>query len=307
MFRKQYHLFKVAQLIVLGVLVPVTLLFLDANNVVDFRAFFMQSYQYIFKATHERMAASRDLTTELVTVLSAKRAQETHIAELEKQLIRQQLIVDNLIASQVENLRLTQLLELKNQLTFETSFARVLSYDPQNHFTTLIINKGSTDEFKLNKPILAYQSNRIGLVGFILQSRENFAEIRTILDQRTQLSVKLAIHDSLAVARGQSLASILLEINFIDIRLEDVLYQDIYTSGLGQRYPANILVGSIVDVEQAKYGLFQKAYMKPAIDFYALKEVFVITSPGELPSTFSATQQAASKAMLSGVGASTNY
>ncbi|BBM89223.1 cell shape-determining protein MreC [Spirochaetota bacterium] len=277
MAKRDRRYFNLLQIIVIGFLFPITFLFLDASDSVDFRGYFMSTYRYLLRSSHENMASVNNFSKNLYRAFTEKVDQEDRISRLERQVIRQQLILDNLLISKTENERLTELLALKEELDFAVTFASVIGYDPENHFTTLIIDKGSEAGVELNRPVLAYQNKKIGLVGFILQHDKYFSEIRTILDQRTQISVNLTTYDSLAIARGQSRANILLEVDFIDIGLENLLYEEVHTSGLGQRYPLGILIGNVVEVDHAKYGLFQKAYLKPVIDFYSLREVFILT------------------------------
>jgi rod shape-determining protein MreC len=52
----------------------------------------------------------------------------------------------------------------------------------------------------------------------------------------------------------------------------------VVTSGLGQRFPASIVVGEIVKVEKPAFGLYQQAEVRPAVNFSRLEEVLIMTS-----------------------------
>jgi rod shape-determining protein MreC len=52
----------------------------------------------------------------------------------------------------------------------------------------------------------------------------------------------------------------------------------ILTSGLGGKYPANILVGQITGIQKQVSELFQSASMQTAVDFNNLSVVLVITN-----------------------------
>ena len=52
----------------------------------------------------------------------------------------------------------------------------------------------------------------------------------------------------------------------------------IVTSGLGQRFPASILVGQVKEVVKREYGLYQEATVTPAVHFSRLEEVLVLTA-----------------------------
>ena len=62
-------------------------------------------------------------------------------------------------------------------------------------------------------------------------------------------------------------------------REDDVQVGDlVVTSGLGQRYPAHILVGRISRVNKQDFGLYQEALVEPAVDFSRLEEVLIMTA-----------------------------
>ena len=52
----------------------------------------------------------------------------------------------------------------------------------------------------------------------------------------------------------------------------------VVTSGLGQRFPASILVGKIHKVTKKEFGLYQEAMVTPAVNFSHLEEVLVMTA-----------------------------
>jgi rod shape-determining protein MreC len=50
----------------------------------------------------------------------------------------------------------------------------------------------------------------------------------------------------------------------------------VMTSGLGGKYPANIVVGQVVTIRSEAYSLFQSASVQPAVDFSQLEIVLII-------------------------------
>lgn len=49
------------------------------------------------------------------------------------------------------------------------------------------------------------------------------------------------------------------------------------TSGLGSKFPENLVIGRVVNVERNEAELFQQAIVQPAVDFNAIEIVFVVT------------------------------
>jgi rod shape-determining protein MreC len=58
-----------------------------------------------------------------------------------------------------------------------------------------------------------------------------------------------------------------------DIRVGDL----VHTSGLGQRFPASLLVGRVTRIVRRQFGLHQEAEVTPAVNFSSLDEVLVLT------------------------------
>jgi rod shape-determining protein MreC len=51
----------------------------------------------------------------------------------------------------------------------------------------------------------------------------------------------------------------------------------VVTSGLGGKFPENLVIGRVVQVDRNEAELFQRAVVQPAVDFNALELVFVVT------------------------------
>ena len=51
----------------------------------------------------------------------------------------------------------------------------------------------------------------------------------------------------------------------------------VMTSGLGGKFPEDMIIGRVVQVERNEAELFQRAVVQPAVDFRTLETVFVVT------------------------------
>jgi rod shape-determining protein MreC len=51
----------------------------------------------------------------------------------------------------------------------------------------------------------------------------------------------------------------------------------VITSGLGGKFPENLVIGRVVEVERNEAELFQRAVIQPAVDFKSIEIVFVVT------------------------------
>jgi len=67
-------------------------------------------------------------------------------------------------------------------------------------------------------------------------------------------------------------------IDWIDLKHEIEVGEVVLTSGLGGKFPEDMIVGRVSEVDRSEAELFQRAFVQPAVDFTALEMVFVITN-----------------------------
>jgi rod shape-determining protein MreC len=52
----------------------------------------------------------------------------------------------------------------------------------------------------------------------------------------------------------------------------------VFTSGLGKKFPASILIGHVSAISDQELGLHQEGEVTPSVDFTRLDEVLILTS-----------------------------
>ena len=65
--------------------------------------------------------------------------------------------------------------------------------------------------------------------------------------------------------------------DWIDLEAQIEPGEVVLSSGLGGRFPEDMVVGRIIEVERHEADLFQRAIIQPAVDFDSLEMIFVIT------------------------------
>ena len=53
---------------------------------------------------------------------------------------------------------------------------------------------------------------------------------------------------------------------------------EVFTSGLGKKFPASILIGYVSKISDQELGLHQEGEVTPSVDFTRLEEVLILTS-----------------------------
>ncbi len=148
--------------------------------------------------------------------------------------------------------------------------ASVIGRDPSPFLHYIIINVGSNDGVKRGMPVVTNQ----GLVGRIDAVVADAARVQLVSDPSSAVNVRLQNADTDALLMGSVTGDLDLGMISQDINVQEG--DVILTSGLGGAYPADLLVGQLINLRKLDYELFQKASVQSAVDFSRLEIVLVI-------------------------------
>ena len=201
---------------------------------------------------------------------------EAEIEELKKQV--NALKVENRSREEyiIENKRLKELLSLKDgMIDGRMVTARVISYEPNSWYDTVVINKGENAGIKRDNAVIT----GLGVVGRVTEVGKNWAKVSTIINISNSVGVKLARTGDIGVVSGDAILAenkqCRLEYLSNDKKLinGDILL----TSGLGGIYPSDLNIGKVIDIHSDSAGNLDYAVVEPSVDFSSLYEVLVIT------------------------------
>jgi len=150
--------------------------------------------------------------------------------------------------------------------------AQVIGRDPSPFVHYIIINRGSDDGLRVGMPVVSAE----GLVGHVSALLPNAARVQLITDPQSAVDVVTQPSHTNAVLIGSLTGELSLDMvpQQAKIKTGDL----VLTSGLGGRYPPNILAGQVVSVRKLAYALFQEAAVQPVVDFRQLQIVLVIVN-----------------------------
>ncbi len=190
---------------------------------------------------------------------------------------RLQQEVKNLEALDRENARLRQLLVLREELPGEAVSARVIAKDISPLFRVIRVrlDRGRDDRVTAGMPVVSTD----GLVGQISRVYDRYADVMLTVDDGSAVDVVVQRTGSRGILRGTGESeNYKARIQYL-LRADEVQVGDlVITSGLGRRFPPNLPVGTISNVEKRDFGLYQLAELTPAVNFSRLEEVFVLTA-----------------------------
>jgi rod shape-determining protein MreC len=184
--------------------------------------------------------------------------------------------VSELEALERENQRLRSMLVLRDELPGQKISARVIAKDISPLFRVLRIrlDRGADERVLAGMPVVSAE----GLVGQISRVTERFAEVMLTVDEGSAVDVIIQRTGSRGMLHGTGETdSYKARIQYL-LRADEVRVGDtVFTSGLGRRFPPNLKVGTVTNVEKRDFGLYQLAEVVPSVNFSHLEEVFVLT------------------------------
>lgn len=202
--------------------------------------------------------------------------------ELQAQVdeLTQELNTIKLEQYDLENYR--SLLELDEKYPgYEKVAANVIGKDSGNWFNTFIIDKGSKDGIEKDMNVLAGS----GLVGIVTEVGPNYAKIRSIIDDTSNVSgMDLSTSDNCIIRGSLQRMNENQEIEFSDLKDSDNQVQEgdqIVTSYISDKYLQGILIGYIKDISTDSNNLTKSGTITPVVDFEHIQEVLVILDKKE--------------------------
>jgi rod shape-determining protein MreC len=233
------------------------------------------------------MKASNDLESAVEGMggesLSPARMRE-RLAAAEQERDRLKLEVVQLDEILEENNQLRRALQYQEKSPLSLVAARILSRKPAQWYSTVVIDKGGEDGIVVDSPVIVPIGEEAGLVGKISEVvGPKSAVVLLLTDEMCQVSAKLQHSQEQGILSGQrgALHSVPnLRLRYLPKEVEAGPGSQVFTSGTGELFPANLYLGEVVSL---RIGIIDaEAVVRPAVDFEDLVDLFVILpSPAE--------------------------
>lgn len=174
----------------------------------------------------------------------------------------------------VENRRLRELLDLREESGYKVLPALVIGRDASVWFQTAIINRGSLDGVKLNMPIVVNG----GLVGRVTAVSPLTAQIDLITHDKSGMGAivgEIGDSDALGVVRGTG-ESELIEMKYVPGYIEVKEGDIVYTTGQDGIYPPGLKLGEIAEVRSGSATVPHQIKIRPSARIHGMQEVAVL-------------------------------
>lgn len=169
---------------------------------------------------------------------------------------------------------LEKLLEMRREADAEMVGARVVAASMNPHFRVerIRIDQGDVDVAP-GMPVLTPE----GLVGRVAGTSGSEADVMLTTDARSSIDVYIPRTGSRGVLTGLGREDrYAAEIEYLEEDQGIEPGDEVLTSGLGDSLPRGLVVGEVVQVEGASYGLYQEVAVEPVVDFSSLSRVLVM-------------------------------
>ncbi len=225
----------------------------------------------------EGISDAADQIGGIVTTVRDLRTLRQRNAELEARV--NQLIIENVQLKELEaeNANLRKLLHFAQKHPFlefrgAEIVARVIGRDPTNLSNYLLINLGREHGIREGMPVVTER----GLVGRISRVNNTTSQVLLLTDPASAVNALIQSSRLTGLVEGQAGGGLIM--NYIPQDAVVTPGEIVITSGLGGHFPRNLVIGQITAVHQRDYEMFQKAIVRPSVDFNQIEQVLVITN-----------------------------
>jgi rod shape-determining protein MreC len=179
--------------------------------------------------------------------------------------------VSRLREGRLENIRLRQLLALKERGAYAYVSANVVGKNLQLLRNTITLDVGEKDSIKVNMPIVSES----GLVGKIIATSSHYSTGQILLNRELRVSAKVQRSRVDGIVRWDGGPTLSLQnvVKTVDVKAGD----EVITSDYSSVFPAGLVIGVVSSTHENTGTLFQSVELTPSVDFTRLEEVFVIT------------------------------
>ena len=177
--------------------------------------------------------------------------------------------------------RLRELYELDQKYgDYPKIGARVTANDTGNWFSSFVIDKGANDGIAVDMNVMAGK----GLVGIITEVGPNWARVRSIIDDTSNVSALVQATSDTCIVGGDLTLMQEGKIRFEQLANNDSVIEEgeqIVTSHISSKYLPGILIGYVSSIKTDANNLTRSGYIIPAVDFQHMQEVLIITTTKE--------------------------
>ena len=192
---------------------------------------------------------------------------------MQAEMLQAKVRLQKLSELSAENTRLRGLLDTPLIIDGRMEIAEVIGTDADPLRHIIVINRGSTSQLKVGQTVLDDQ----GILGQIISVYPHSSRILLLSDKEHSLSVRLERSGMRAIVTGTGDLG-RLKMEYVPTSANITVGDKVFSSGLGQHFPASYLVGSGSKVQRNNTGGFAQIEVSPAAQLAGGHHVVVLFS-----------------------------
>ncbi|CAM4370625.1 rod shape-determining protein MreC [Acinetobacter dispersus] len=192
---------------------------------------------------------------------------------MQAELLQAQVRLQKLSELSAENNRLRGLLDTPLIIDGRMQIAEVIGTDADPLRHIIIVNRGSVDHLSVGQTVLDDK----GIMGQIINVYPHSARIMLLSDKEHSLSVRLERTGMRAIISGTGDLG-QLKMEYVPTSANILVGDKVFSSGLGEHFPAGYLVGTVSKVSRHTSGEFAEIDVTPAAQLASGHHVVVLFS-----------------------------
>jgi len=166
--------------------------------------------------------------------------------------------------------RYQKLFDFKQRCPYSTIVSEVIGRNPTNWYQSLVITKGEQDGIIPGLGVITPS----GVVGRVFKVYRTFSIVQLILDRDSVVTGLVQRTRDEGIIQGSDNGEVIMKYlpPLSLLKTGDV----VITSGLDDRFPKGMIVGTVKQIQNKEAGPFKSATLRPYADFSKLEEVIVL-------------------------------
>jgi rod shape-determining protein MreC len=192
---------------------------------------------------------------------------------MQAELLQVQVRLQKLSELSAENNRLRGLLDTPLIIDGRMQIAEVIGTDADPLRHIIIINRGSVDHLKVGQTVLDDK----GIMGQLVDVYPHSSRVMLLSDKEHSLSVRLERTGMRAIVSGKGDLG-QLKMDYVPTSANIKIGDKVFSSGLGEHFPAGYLVGTVSKVSRHTSGEFAEIGVQPAAQLASGHHVVILFS-----------------------------
>jgi len=191
---------------------------------------------------------------------------------LKRQLAASQVALQEQRALADRTRGLEKLLQMREHLPMTTTAAEIIGAAATPDFRTVTLDKGTRDGLRADMAVIS----AAGVVGRLVVPSARSAQVQLLVDRNAAAGAIVERSRAQGVVVGAGDDKLIME--YVSEVSDVVVGDTVVTSGIDGIYPKGFVIGRVERVEKNGTA-YKRITVKPSVDFSALEEVLVVTTP----------------------------